>query len=262
MIASLDQYIAAAKQGIPLCKTAAVTAVGAQWTSVFAAAGNYGGGTLAGSSVAAGIVPDDTSPGYPSINAFGAGNTGYLSKVDFGNSVSCRIALYDRLFVAGAFPFNANQTLTGQPDFSSRLPGGDYGMVEMWLEQVTAGTGVQNVVVTYTDDADVSRSTGTVVAPGAMAVARCFQIPAVAGGKTIKKITNVTGSIATAGTFNVMLLRELWSGVVRFAGDGDTHGLMQTGMREVFEDSALYMLIAPTSTNTGIPDCKVQICNG
>ncbi len=261
-ITSTDQFWGAARQGIPFGKTQAQTSVASQWTSVFDRQGNPGAGTLNPGNTANGLVHTDATAGYPSILAFGAGNEGYLSKVDFGNSVACRIAVYDRQFVCGAHVFNANQALTSQPDFSSRVPNGDYGTTELWYEQVAAGTGVQNVNVTYEDEGGSSKSTGTIAAPGAMAVGRCFQLPLAAGGKTLKKITNVVGTVATAGTFNIMILRELWSGVMRFAGDGGTHGPLETGMREMFEGMAVYMLVAPASTNTGVPDVKFQIKNG
>ncbi len=261
-ITTLDGYIAAAKQKIPWTKTGALTTVAASPSSPFAIAGNPGAGTLAGTSTAVGVVPVDTDAGYPKLDAFGGSNTGYLSRIEYGSSVACRIALYDRLFVCGAYAFNANTNLGTQPDFSGRTPGASYQGLELWVEQVTAGTLVQNVNVTYDDDANASKSTGTVAAPAAMIVGRCFQLPLAAGGNSVKKITNVTGSVASAGTFNVMILRPLWSGRVKAANDGDVHDLLRTGLVQVFDTSALYMMISPDSTALGLPDMTIQIANG
>jgi len=217
---------------------------------------------LAGTSVAAGVVPDDTVAGYPAVNTFGGSAVGYLSRVEFASSVAGRLTLYDRLFVAGAYAFNASQALSAQPSFSARLPGTSYKGLEIWVEQVTAGTLVQNVAVTYDDDGDISRTTGTVAAPAAMVVGRCFQLPLVAGGNSVKKITNVVGSTASAGTFNVMVLRPLWTGRMAIANDADVHDLLRTGMPIVYDTSALFMLAALDSTALGVPDCMIEIVNG
>ena len=72
-ITTLDGYIASAKQLVPWIKTAARTTVAAGWFSLFELAGNPGAGTLAGSSTTAGVVPDDTVAGFPSLSTFGGG---------------------------------------------------------------------------------------------------------------------------------------------------------------------------------------------
>lgn len=261
-ITTFDGLIGAAKQSISIAKTASRTSVAASWFSVFDLAGNPGAGTLAGTSTTAGVVPTDATAGCPIINAFGGGNTGYLAHVDFGSSVACRIKLFDMVWKGGAYAFNANTALSAQPSYASRMPGGDYGDTQIWLEQVTAGTGVQNVAVTYTNQAGAgSRSTGT-VATAANIVGRCWQLPLQAGDTGVQKIDNVTGSVATVGTFNILVLRPLWSGRVKIANDGDVHDLTKTGMAEIFADSALFPLIAADSTATGIPELEITIANG
>lgn len=261
-ITTFDGYIASAKQGISIVKTTARTSVAASWFTMFDVAGNPGAGTLAGTSTTAGVVPDDTTTGFPTVNAFGGGATGYLAHVDFGCSVACRIKLFDMLFKAGAYAFNASTALTAQPSYSARLPGGDYADTQIWLEQVTAGTGVQNVNVTYTNQGGTgSRTTGT-VATAANIVGRMWQLPLQAGDTGVQKIDNVVGSVATVGTFNILVLRPLWSGRCKIANDGDVHDLTKTGMAEVFATSALLPLIAADSTSTGIPELEITIING
>lgn len=153
-ISTLDQYIASAKQKLPWVKTVSRVSVAVQPFSVFDIAGNPGAGTLAIGNTASGVVHTNSGVnGYPVFNTFGGGATGYLSKVEFGSTVACRIALYDRIFSAGAYAFNANVILAGQPSYTSRIPGGtDYKGLEIWVEQVTLATGNQAVTVTYCVD--------------------------------------------------------------------------------------------------------------
>lgn len=261
-ITTFDGLIAAAKQSVSIVKTTSRTSVAAQWFSVFDVAGNPGAGTLAGASTTAGVVPTDATTGCPIINAFGGGATGYIGHIDFGSSVACRIRLFDMVFKAGAYAFNANTALSAQPSYSSRMPGGDYADTQIWLEQVTAGTGTQVVTVTYTNQSGTgSRSTGA-VSTAANIVGRCWQLPLQAGDTGVQKIDNVLGATATAGTFNILVLRPLWFGRVKIANDGDVHDLTKTGMAEVFADSALFPLIAADGTATGIPELDIAIING
>ena len=127
---------------------------------------------------------------------------------------------------------------------------------------VTAGTLVQNVAVTYTNQAGTTgRSTGTVAAPAAMIVGRMMQLPLQAGDTGVQGVTGVVGSVASAGTFNILVMRPLWSGRVRITNDGDTHDLAKTGMPELYADSALLLAVAPDSTATGIPEIELVIAN-
>lgn len=271
-IKTLDQYLGAAKQQVLWRKTATRTTVAAAWFSLFDIAGSPGAGTLAIGNTANGVVPTDATAGYPPIDAFGASAIGSLSKVDFGSSIACRIRLYDRLFAAGAYAFNANTNLASQPSYASRATlrnwatdadAANYKGLEIWVEQVTAATGNQAVNVTYTNEGGTgSRTTGAVGIGAAPTVGRCWQLPLQAGDAGVQRIDNVTGSVASAGTFNVMVLRPLWTGRVRIAGDGDVHDFLKTGLQQVFADSALYALVAADSTSSGVPDLQLEVANG
>lgn len=261
-ITTNDGYLAATKQALTWVKTATRTTIAGQWFSLFDIAGQPGAGTLAAGNTANGLVPTDATAGYPTIAAFGGANTGYLSGIDFGSSVACRIAVFDRLFLAGAYSFNSNVSLASQPSFSARLPAASYHGCELWLEQVTASTGVQTVVITYTNSDGVSGRSVTVSTGTALTVGRALQIPLQAGDRGIQRIDSIVGSVATAGTFNLMILRRLWSGRVRIANDGDTHGYVKTKMRQVYADSALYVLIAADGTSSGLPELQLEISDG
>lgn len=262
-IATLDNYIAAAKQRINFAKTATRTTVATFPFSVFDLAGNPGAGTLAIGNTANGVVPTDATNGYPIITAFGGAATGYLSKAEFGSTVACWIDIYDRLFAAGAYAFNANTTLASQPSYAARVPGADYTGLQIWVEQVTAATGNQAVNVTYTNQAGTgSRTTGATGIGAAPTVGRCWQLPLQAGDSGVQSIQVVAGTVATVGTFNVMVLRPLWSGRVQLANGGGVHDLLRTGLPQVYADSALYALISADSTSSGVPEVMLEIANG
>lgn len=262
-ITTLNGVIAATSQEIAWLRTGARTTVAANWFSLFDVAGEPGLGTLAGTSTAAGVVPTDATAGCPPITAFGGGATGYLSIVDFGSTVACRMRCYDLLWKGGAYAFNASQALTGQPSYSSRIPGGEYTGTELWVEQVTTGTGTQSVAVTYMDqNGNTGATTGTVAAPAVGSVGRMWKLPFASGDSGIQKVENVVGSVASGGTFNILVLRRLWSGRVRAANDGDVHGIDKTGMPIVYADSALYPIVATDSTASGVPEIYFNIING
>ena len=263
-ITTLDQYLAAPSQRVGVIKTASVTSVALMSTQVLQAAGNPGAGTLAGTNTANGLVPTDATAGFPGINAFAGGATGYISNVTFGSTVPCRITLYDCLFKAGAYAFNAATTLASQPSYSSRVIGGtDFTNTEIWIEAVTGFTGNQSIAITYTNQAGTTaRTTGTIATGVAPIVARMLQLPLAAGDTGVQKIESVTSTVSTVGTFNVLVLRRLWSGRVIAANFGDTHDFLKTGMPQIFADSALMAVVQPDSTATGIFEIVAEIING
>lgn len=260
---TLDGLIAAPKQRITLVKTASMTAVAVSPFSPFALAGDPGAGVLAGTSTTTGVVPTDATAGCPLINAFGGSATGRLLNVEFGAPVAMRIALFDMLWKAGAYAFNVNTSGNSPTSFSSRVPGGtDFTGCEIWYEQVTAGTLVQNINVTYINQAGTTgRTTGVTAMPAAMIVGRMFCMPLMAGDSGAQGISGVVGTVASAGTFNLLVMRQLWEGRVMVAGDGDIHDYLKTGMPQVFADSALRLVITPDSTATSLPSVRATIGN-
>lgn len=263
-ILSMDDYVGAAKQILQLFKSASRVSVSGVPFSVFDLAGQPGAGTLAVGNTANGIVPTDAIAGYPEINAFGPGNKGYVGAIQFASSVPCRLSLYDTVFSAGAYAFNANTTLASQPSFSGRVPGGtDYSNTELWLEAATAFTGNQSIAITYSNQGGTTgRSTGTIALGVAPTLGRMTRLPLQAGDTGISKIESVVSTVATAGTFNVHVLRRLWSGRINLANAGDVHDLLRSGLPEIFADSALRLVVIPDSTATGVPEVQIEIVNG
>jgi hypothetical protein len=262
-ITTLDALIAAPKQRIQLFTSTTRTAVANMPFSVFDVAGNPGSGVLAGTSTTTGVVPTDATAGCPVINAFGGGASGYISRISGGNTAPCRIVLYDMLWKAGAYAFNVSTSGNSPTSFSSRIPNEtDYNGLELWYEQVTAGTLVQNVAVTYNDENGVSSTTGTVAAPAAMIVGRMFQLPLAAGDKGIQGVTGVVGTVASAGTFNLLIMRRLGEVRIHQGNAGVVQDALATGLPQVFADSALRVIVYSDSTGTFQPEIFVDIANG
>lgn len=260
-ITTLDGYIGSTRQRLTWMKTGTRTLIAAMPYSTFDIAGSPGAGVLNVGNTANGLVPTDATAGYPVINSF-SGNNGYLTRIDYGSNVPCCFDLFDRLFVAGAYAFNADITLTAQPDFSGRVPGLNYTGLQLWVEQVTVGVGIQHVIIDYLDQDGNAGATGDITLITTTPVGRCQQIPLAAGDSGISKIVRVRGLTATGGTFNVMILRPLWFGRVYTANGGDVHDLLKIGMPLIYENSALYVIEYADSTAVGLPLITIQIAMG
>ena len=265
-ITTRDGLIAAqaGAQRMRILKTASRTSIAAIPFSVFDLAGDPGAGTLAGTSTTAGVVPTDATAGCPIINAFTGANVGYLTRAEASSPVACRIGVYDLLWKGGAYSFNSNVTLSAQPSYSSRVPGGtDYKGTELWLETVTAFTGNQSIAVTYTDqDGNAGATTGTIATGVAPTLGRMLRLPFATGDTGIQKVESVVSSVATVGTFNVLVMRKLWEGRIRAANDQIVHGPDLTGMPQLFADSALIVVVTADSTATSLPEVVLDVANG
>ena len=262
-ITTVDGIVGSIKQTIPFNKTSSRTAVALIPFSVFDLAGNPGAGSIVVGNTTNGIVPSDGQAGVPVINAFSGANTGYLAKVDFSNTVASRLFLYDRLFSAGAFAFNANVALTAQPSYEGRLPNTDYKGLELWIEAATAFTGSQSIAVTYTNqDGVTGRTTGTIATAVAPILGRMLRLNLRTGDTGVQKIESVVSSVSTVGTFNVHVMRKLWSGRVKFANDGDVHEWNKTLLPIVYEHSSFFCIVQPDTAGTGLPTIDIDIING
>jgi len=258
-LTSIDGYVAAPKQRLRWFKTGARTTVAAVPFSLFDIAGSPGAGTLAIGNTANGLVPTDATAGYPPINTASAAL--WLGRVAWGSSVSGWLTVYDRLFACGAYAFNANTTLASQPSYSGRVPGADYKGLEIWCEAVTAFTGNPSFQINYLDQDGNAGDTGVIGSGAALTVGRMFRMPLASGDSGVQQITQVRGTVATVGTFNVMVLRELWSGRVGIANSGDVHDILRTGGPQVYDTSALYVVLEADSTASGLPDITLELAD-
>jgi hypothetical protein len=270
-IATLDDYIASTKQIITYSKTASRTTVANVWFTVHDQAGNPGGtSAMSAGNTANGVVPNDSTSGFPTVT-FSSG-LGYLADVDFGSTVACRLGLFDRVFAVGAFAYNntGTNTLSSQPSFSGRMPGSSYAGTQIWLEVTTAFASGNNwkVEVTYTDQSgNAGHTTGqtAAIANASLTLGKMLQLPLAAGDSGVQKIETVIvtngSTVMTAGNFNILVLRPLWTGRINVVNAGDCHGIDRTGMPQVFGDSALQLLVNADSSSSGLMDCAFCIAS-
>lgn len=268
-----DGYIAAAKQIIPYVKTAAVTTVATTRFGVRSRAGNPGAATMAYTAAASnGQVPTDATSGMPVINAFGGGATGYLTRVQWNNSVVGRVELWDVLWggniPTGASGFGTLQTLTvaSPPSYLGRCPDGAGHGLRIFLEiTTTMSASATTVSVTYTNsDGTGSRSTGATASLSGFTADRWVELPLQAGDRGVQKIDAIVigGATNAAGVANVIVCRPLWTSGTRVANSGSYDGIDMTGMPIVYADSALVVTTVADSTSSGLPELLIEIANG
>jgi hypothetical protein len=259
-IASLDGLIAAIKRQVLYQKTQAQTSVANIPFSIFDRAGNPGAGTLAVGNTANGIVPTDAIAGYPTLATAAA--TLYLNRIRAFNSVACWIDLYDTVFSAGAYTYSADTTLASQPSYATRLPGTIYSGLSLWLEAVTAFTGSQTCQINYLDQDGNAGDTGAVATGVAPIISRMYMMPLAAGDSGLQQITRVRSSVSTVGTFNVHVLRWLWGCRVNAANMGVMDSLLRSGLIQIYDTSALRVIVTADSTSTGLPSIQLETADG
>ena len=180
------------------------------------------------------------------------------------------------LFKAGTYAYNSGTTnLSSQPAISSRCPdytgGSTFGNgCEIWVEVSTAfATGNSwQIQVTYTNSAGTTGRTSIISAAQAAAAltqGKMFQLALQAGDTGVQKIESVIatngGTAMTAGAVNVLIMRPLWFNRVAIANGGGINNLLDTGMIQIYNDSALYLIVQPDSTSTGLPYVTIEIAN-
>jgi hypothetical protein len=223
-------------------------------STLFDHAGNPPPGTLAGTSTN-GVIPTDATTGCPDIPSFG-GLTGYLTKMDWASNNAGRAYwVFDLLWKAGTFGFGTSTPVTAAA--LTRLPGGDYKGLEVHIEITTTFVGNGVVTLNY-DDESGNPQTATINLVSAVDARRIQRVPLPTAG--IQRITNVSEAGATAGAFNVVILRRLTSFLnPLFLPPSNAIGIVQptmnylhTGFPQVYEDSALYFVADTTNGSRAV----------
>lgn len=270
-ITTADGYIGGSKQVIPYSKTAAVTTVATTRYTIRGAAGNPGAATLAGTANP-GALFTDSSSGFPTINAFGGGATGYLSRVQWNNSVVGRVELWDMLYginiPTGASGFGTLQTLTvtSPSSYLGRCPDGAGGGLRIFVEiTTTMSASATTVTCTYTNSGGTgSRTTASSGSLSGFVAGRWVELALQAGDSGVQEIDTIVigGATNAAGVANVIVARRLWTNSTRVANAGTSEGIDMVGMPIIYDTSALAVCTVADSTSSGIVDMDLEIVNG
>ncbi len=266
-ITTADGWFAAAKQRIIFQKSS-VASTALQPFSTLAAAGNPGAGSLAIGNTTTGVVPTQATAGFPTVRAFGGANNGYLASAIYRGSVAGGATLYDRLWHAGSVSLLtlATTPFASQPAITQRLPGGnDFGNMEILLEiAATVSATATTVTVTYTNEAGVTGRVTNAASVSGFILNRLVPMTLQAGDKGVQKIDNVIvgGVVATTGTFNVILARNLASFDIRVANAIDAQGWDLIGSPQVFADSAFFLAPQPDGGGTPVCTLNMTVING
>lgn len=260
-----DGYIASSKQIVPYVKTAALTTTASSRFTVRGQNGNPTAATLAAATTP-GALFTDASSGFPVINTFAGGATGYLTRVNYSGSVAGRLELFDMLYgVNVSLTALGTTTVTAPPSYLARCPSGIGVEVRVFVEVTTTVSATATTVqITYTNSAGVTGRTS--LASGTLSgltAGRWAELTLQTNDQGIQKIESVIvgGTVATAGAVNIVIARPLWSQRIGATNAGGVDGIDRTGMPIVYDTSALALCVAADSTSSGTPDCLFEIAN-
>ena len=272
-ITNFSQLIGAYKQHVQISKSAAVTTVAGQWATPLASAG-FPAAASAPANTTTGVVPTDATTGFPTIQNFQGSNLGYLNWIDIYSPVNQTIALFDLLFWAGPTTIptagTTTVTLSSQPSFTSRLPLRSdgttprYEEVEMWVWLSTAG-GAQahSFQTSYVDQDNNTAESSATVSTTSIAVNRILRVPWNSGDYGARSMNGylVNGATSATGAVVSMFLRRICAFRVE-ANTQKRFGPDQTGLPQIFSDSALFIACLPESTSTSTPNVVIEIAEG
>jgi hypothetical protein len=213
-----------------------------------------------------GIVPTGDTAGFPHIDTFGAGATGYLASLQVAQSGQGLVTIYDAVFGVGALSHLTVQTFTlaSQPSYSGRIPNSDYtNTVLAWEVCEATSSGTSAVTVGYTNqDGTAGRVTSQTGMSGrAAGYVNYFTLQS--GDTGVQSVQNITivGTSLTTGSFNVWVLRKLplfptmsWT-----IPEERFYDLFETGLMPVHQDTALW--VASAATSAGL-NALFEIANG
>lgn len=239
----------------------ATTAYASLWAT------GLGAGSLAIGNTANGLVPTNATAGAAPLNSFSG--DGYITNVVVNSTTvtwtydPSIILIYDRIFHAGSFAATVGvNSLSSQPSFSSRVPGGNYSGLQIWAEMASAKTGSSSVRVKYTNqDGTTGQVSPTVSAP-ANGIAHCIQIPYVSGDSGVQAIEEFEVTAQSSGcTWNVFVARPIM--MINTLGSRFSreriHGFASSFGPRIYSDSCLACLSKGIPSDSTTPPLSLSM---
>lgn len=256
-VTSVDTWLAAGKQFLPISK-ASVTSVAGLPYSLWLSTGVPAAGAAPG---AAG-VPTAATTGAPLYTNPVGPALAYLGGASMMGAVSGVLTIYDRLSHFSGL----NGTLaTLQSVNTATITRGDTtGLnVEAFLEWYTAtGATAVNATVAWTDQSNTGRS--SVIALAATRPASFLApITMTSGASGVRSVQSVTlsASTLTAGNFGVTLARRLAT-IPIIANTPVSLDAFATGLPRAYDDACLWFTFTSSTTSTGILSGAITLGSG
>jgi hypothetical protein len=236
------------QQRLPFTK-ASLTSVAGGYISLWSAAGQPGQGALAIGNTTTGIIPTSATAGSFTYANAGSGNL-YLAKAACSSSVTGTVAIYDRLWHGGSYT-SVNGTISANTTTAlTRSSTGDG--VELWAEISSAlSATATTITVTYVNQAGTGSRTATCTLPASAILSRMFPFVLQAGDTGIRQITNISGSAAPTGTFNLVMIERYTEIPITVAGVNSIQDFASTGLPIVDPSACLTIFMTTNTTSSG-----------
>lgn len=246
-------------------KEPALTTVAGNWSTLWTTPGTPNAGV--NPSSLAGAICDNTVAGGIAYTT--PSGTAYLASAAAGGATQNTVALYDRLWHAGAI----STTTTSTQTFTTTLAPTRYNTVDttsvgngFFVEVTTATTGTTYVLsISYTNQHNTSGRTATVSIPAAVA-GRVFFVALQAGDTGVMAVAScamATGN--TAGVLNLVMYNSAQFNMIPYLANLETERdyVLQLANMPVVQSAAhLAMLIFCSTTTAGNLFGKTTIVNG
>lgn len=240
---------------------AGVTGVAGGYTSMFAAAGQPGAGSLAIGNTTTGVIPTDATAGaFPFNNPFAPALT-YLAAARFASSSLGTLVLYDRLWHGGSYT-SVNGTISSSTTTAIDRYATGAG-VELWAEINAALSATATTIqVTYVDQGGTGGNTASATLLASSIASRMYPFTLAAGDSGIRQITAITGSAAPTGTFNLVMLRRIAEIPIVVAGVAASLDFADLGLPQVADNACIAMFMNTNSTSTGAVSGSFALAQG
>jgi hypothetical protein len=239
--------LANTNQRMPFTK-ASLTTVAGGYFSLWSAVGQPGAGTVSAGNITTGAICTSATAGAFTYANAGTGNI-YLNRATAGSSSVGTLVVYDRLWHGGAYTSVAGVISANTTTAITRSATGDG--VELWAEIATVLSATTTITVTYINQAGTTGRTATCTLPSLAIASRMFPFALQAGDTGIRQITNISGSAAPTGTFNLVMLERQTELPMPLVGISCIQDFASTGLPVLEASSCLALMMATNTTTSG-----------
>lgn len=261
-ITTMNQLISALPGQSAGFTKASVTSVAGGYISLWGAAGNPGAGSLSVGNTTTGAIPTAATAGSFTFTNPSGGQLSYLARLTANSSVTGTVVLYDRLWHGGSYT-SSNGTISANTTTAIARQADGAG-VELWAEIATAlSATATTITVTYVNQDGTGSRTATATLLASSIASRMYPFALQAGDTGIRQITNIAGSAAPTGTFNLVMLKRIAEIPIAIAGVAPgVYDFAQLGMPRIFDSACLALFMVTNTTSSGTLSGSLSIAQG